>query len=352
MNMMVRDVVGTPGLVTVAIAAYNASHTIVEAVESVLAQSWPALEVVVVDDGSTDGTSAKLADFGDRIRVVTQANSGIPAARNASFAAARGEFIAILDADDVCEPDRIAIQASVLIRLPEVVLCATDFSAFSSEGKISDSFGRTYYSSIPESGLDAYFPKRFTLEAAAGAWPALLAPLSIDVGVGTVYRDLAFGNFVHPPTVMFRRSVLSRSGGEDPALPGSSDWEQFVRMSRCGEFAHVYRSLLRYRISNTQSSSVAVHGGRALVDTVRAADKIWASDPELVHSQRERVRRCTRDFCFDAAYAMAAKDRSLALRMLVRSLANGGVSIAAAKTAARIFLPASLVRTLRGRGGA
>ena len=335
------------GLVTVAITAYNASRTIGEAVRSVLAQTWPAVEIVVIDDGSTDDTYAKLQAFGERIRIVRQPNRGIPAGRNASFEAARGEFIAILDADDVCERDRLAIQASVLERFPDVVLCASDFSAFGAEGPISDSYGRVYYSSIPERGLDAFFPERSTLELESGAWPDLGAPLRVEVGVGSVYRDLAFGNFVHPPTVMFRRSVLECSGGSDLALPGSCDWELFVRMSRCGKFAHVHRTLLRYRISETQSSSVAVHGGRGNVDTVRAADKIWAADPELAATQRERMRRCTRDFCFDASYTMARTDRRLAFRMLARSIAHGGVSLAAAKVAARILLPASLVTAVR-----
>ena len=340
---------GTPGLVTVAMSTYNASSTIVETLESVLAQSWPAVEVVVIDDGSRDDTYDKLLSFGERIRSVRQPNKGIPACRNATFAMARGEYIAILDHDDICEPDRLAIQVGILRRFPEVVLCATDFSAFGPGGTLSPSYGATYYSSIPAGGLDAIFPDRQRVELAAGTWPSLREPRRVDVGIGSAYPDIAFGNFVHPPTVMFRRSALDCSGGPDNNLNNASDWEFFVRLSRCGPFAHVHEPLLRYRLSETQISSIEVHGGRGNVDTVNAAEKIWAADPALRAAQPGRVRRCRREFCYDAAYGLGSRNRPLALRMLARSVANGGVSLETAKTAARILLPAGITRALETR---
>ena len=342
------------GLVSVVVAAYNASRTIARTIESVLAQSHPAIEVVMVDDGSTDGTAAAIEPFRERVRVVSQPNRGLPAARNAGCAAANGELIALMDADDLCHRDRIAIEAAILGRHPQAVACSSDFAAFDDNGPIATSHAAAYYSAMGDAprGLDSLYAAREALALAPGTWPALGERLELDVRIGDIYRDLAFGNFVHPPTVMLRKSVLACAGPADETLKYTSDWEWLVRMARCGPFAYVQRSLLDYRISQHQMSTPRASGGQVAVDVVRAATKIWAADPALAAAQPERVRRCTRDFCFDAAYAMAERRKGLAARMLARSLWNGGHSLAHLKTAARIAMPSSLVQLARRRAAA
>lgn len=100
--------------ISVVIAAYNADAYVVEAIESVLAQSVPAGEVIVVDDGSTDGTRGVLERFGDRITTVTQNNSGQAAALNRGLAMARGELIGFCDADDLWTPRKLDMQLRLL----------------------------------------------------------------------------------------------------------------------------------------------------------------------------------------------------------------------------------------------
>jgi len=109
-------------LVSVVIPVHQGERYIVGAVQSALAQTHRALEVIVVDDGSTDGTAARLATIDDpRLFVMHQSNAGTAAARNAALARARGQFIAFLDSDDRWFPDKIASELSVLRDAPQAM---------------------------------------------------------------------------------------------------------------------------------------------------------------------------------------------------------------------------------------
>lgn len=96
---------------SVVIPAFNAAATLARAIESVRRQSWPAHEIIVVDDGSTDATPEIARQFGDSVRLIRQPNRGVAAARNAGAAAAGGDWLAFLDADDWYAPDRIRLHA-------------------------------------------------------------------------------------------------------------------------------------------------------------------------------------------------------------------------------------------------
>src|SRR5262245_44059625 len=113
-------------LVSVVIPTYNSCRFLIETVESALAQSYPHVEVVVVDDGSTDDTAAVLAPYQSRLRYVYQQNQGPSAARNRGIAEARGELLAFLDADDIWLPDKVARQVDALGRAPRAGLVHTD----------------------------------------------------------------------------------------------------------------------------------------------------------------------------------------------------------------------------------
>ncbi len=115
-----------PPLVSVIIPCYRQAQFLAAAVESALAQDYAAKEVIVVDDDSPDETAAVAAQFGDRIRYLHQRNQGASVARNNGVRAARGEYIALLDADDLCLPGRLAAQAAVLAADPQVGMVASD----------------------------------------------------------------------------------------------------------------------------------------------------------------------------------------------------------------------------------
>ncbi len=112
--------------VSVIIPTFNRWPLVGEAIESVLAQTFSDIELIVVDDGSTDGTGAELVRFGSRLRLLTQPNRGVSAARNLAAGHARGTHLAFLDSDDLWRPHKLAIQTAFMKQNPSVRICQTE----------------------------------------------------------------------------------------------------------------------------------------------------------------------------------------------------------------------------------
>lgn len=119
---------------SVVIPVYNGQGFVARAIESVLAQTWPAHEVIVVDDGSTDGTATVVARFGDRVRYCRQNNAGVSAARNRGAAMASGDWLAFLDADDWYYPDRLRLHAEWIARAPGLDFLTGDYDYVQTDG--------------------------------------------------------------------------------------------------------------------------------------------------------------------------------------------------------------------------
>jgi glycosyltransferase involved in cell wall biosynthesis len=210
-------------LVTVIIPAYNCASTVAETLESVLAQDHAATEVVVVNDGSKDDTLQVLSRFGERIRVIDQPNAGPPAARNTGLRAARGEYIAFLDADDVWIQGKLAAQARHLDANPDVGTVFTDWYVWNSE-------------------TDGSFRRRPEIEARS-------VDDSIDPATsGWLYPRLLFGSELLTTTVMMRASVIRRIGDFDVRLWNGDDYDYWLRASREGRITKLASIGALYRI--------------------------------------------------------------------------------------------------------
>lgn len=122
--------------VTVVTAAYNAAPYIAETIESVLAQTYTDFDYIVVDDGSSDATPDIIARYATRLSHIRQRNAGEGAARNRGFELAAGEYIAIVDADDVWAPDKLARQVFAMDRSPDAGLCYTNASSIRADGSV------------------------------------------------------------------------------------------------------------------------------------------------------------------------------------------------------------------------
>ncbi len=115
-----------PGpLVSVILPTYNRAWSLGSAIDSVLAQDYPCLELIVIDDGSTDGTADLLKTYEDRLTVIRQANKGVSAARNAGIRRSSGEYIALIDSDDTWDSHKISCQVAFFESHPEALICQT-----------------------------------------------------------------------------------------------------------------------------------------------------------------------------------------------------------------------------------
>lgn len=119
---------------SVIIPAFNAAATLARAIESVRTQTWPAHEIIVIDDGSTDATADIARQFGDAVRLIQQPNSGVSMARNAGAAAASGDWLAFLDADDWYAPDRIKLHAEWIASDPALDFLTGDYEYRDAQG--------------------------------------------------------------------------------------------------------------------------------------------------------------------------------------------------------------------------
>jgi len=121
---------------SVIIPAYNSGGTLAIAIDSVRAQSWPAHEIIVVDDGSTDGTRKVAEGYGDAVIVISQSNDGVAAARNRGADAASGDWLAFLDADDWFFADRLRWHAEWILRDPELDFLTGDYEYHNQDGEV------------------------------------------------------------------------------------------------------------------------------------------------------------------------------------------------------------------------
>jgi glycosyltransferase involved in cell wall biosynthesis len=249
-------------LFSVVIPTYNYGRFVTEAVASALAQTHPAVEVIVIDDGSTDDTRQRLAPFMDRIRYIFQANQGLSAARNTGIREARGDWIALLDSDDVWHPRKLELQARCLADHPDVALLGTGQAA-----------------------------------AIESGWPAV--DVAGDLPMRRVsLRDLVLAAPFGPSSVVIRKKCFDRAGLFDPGLRSAEDRDMWVRIAAHYPAAHLPLPLFWYRLHGSNMSAVAVTMEANEFKVLRRA---FAEQPAL------RRRWLFRLLTFSRAYFDAAK---------------------------------------------
>jgi glycosyltransferase involved in cell wall biosynthesis len=237
------------GQVSVVIPTFNRSALCKVAVESVLAQTGGLLEVIVVDDGSSDDTEGVIKGMDDRVRYVRQENAGVSAARNRGMEQARGEFIALLDSDDSWLPWKLEAQLEVFRRFPEAGMVWTDMVAVDDDGKqLRESYIKEMYkSSYAYFDRDSHFRASAFLGEIWGRCPEAYAGRKCYVG--NIFPWMFMGNLVHTSTAVLRRSWQRRIGGFDVSLLKSGeDYDFHLRTCRLGDVAYMDVASINYRV--------------------------------------------------------------------------------------------------------
>ena len=237
--------------ISVVIPAFNCAAFLPGTLESVFAQTYSDLEVIVVDDGSTDNTPFVIAPYSDRVHYIRQQNRGLPAARNAGIRAAQGEWIALLDADDSWVAEKLAKQMPRFSDR-EVGIVYSDFSV-------------------------KYFDGRFQ--------PSYLInrPLASE---GHILENYIQSRFLFPSTMVFRRECLEEYGNFDEEMLACEDIELFARICSRWKVSLVNEPLvIRYEgIHNITSNQSKINRY-----TILALQKVLSKEPSLPDSTRKVI---------------------------------------------------------------
>jgi glycosyltransferase involved in cell wall biosynthesis len=223
-------------VVSVVIPVYNARDVIRETLESLFAQTYPHFDVIVVDDGSTDGSGEVVQGYGDRVRYMVQRNAGVACARNRGIAAPRGKYIALLDHDDLWGREKLAKQVSVLDSQPSVGMVVTDVAHIDRAGR-----------PMNQAGL-AYQPQH-------------------------EFARLFVQGFVPTPSAtLIRKDLLEAVGGFDEQFnsAGMDDHELWTRIAAATVIAGIAEPLTLHRNRENKPAAIALGHRPLLIEKLMA----------------------------------------------------------------------------------
>ena len=258
-----------PVRVTVIIPTYNHATYLPSAVDSALAQTLPGVEIIVVDDGSTDDTPTLVRErWGARVRYVRQDNRGLAAARNAGIAEARGDSLIFLDADDELLPRCAEARAALLDSSPALGWVFSDLLLVDETG------------TVVRRASDAYRYERGRLH-------------------GLLFGELLRrGNFIPVHAITFRTAVVRAAGGFDERLPNTEDYDLLVRLARTWPTAYLDQPLGRYRLRAGSMSADRPAMAETMLAIMARLEREW---PDDVRPHTRAWRRRKADVALRAA---------------------------------------------------
>lgn len=291
-------------LVSVLIPAYNVECYVAAAIESALAQTYDHVEIVVVNDGSTDGTATAIAPYRDRIVYVEQENRGLAGARNSGIRASHGSLLALLDADDLWLPERLDRCVPILTARPEIGLVTSDAYV-----------------------MDETVP---TTKRCYGDRRKFPFPAREDEQLDVIAKR----NFLFI-SVLFRRELVDRCGDFDESMRRAEDYELWTRYLLSGtRAAFVPDPLGYYRVRSGSLSASKEQWGAHLSVLERHLPELWR------HGARGRARDE-----FEIAERLVARgDRRAAAPFFRHAVTGEEISVAT-----RIRFAGSALRTMLGR---
>lgn len=242
-------------LVTVIVPAYNCSAYLSEALNSILAQDYPNLEIIVVDDGSTDGSAEIAEGYGPPVRVIRQKNQGPAAARNGAVGEAKGEYLAFLDGDDLWLPGKLRAQMKHL-------LAHTDI------GIVYGGFQRWY------ANKNGVYPPVEDV-------PGIKQEEGLDSELsGWIYHHLLRDNYIHIITAVLSRNLFESLGGFDESLRVGEDYDFWLRATRVVPAHRFARDVALYRVNPASTTHIPRLVNNEQIVLARALKKYGLASPD------------------------------------------------------------------------
>ena len=238
--LFIEQSMASRDLVSVIIPNFNHARYLGDAIQSVLKQDYSAVEIIVVDDGSTDDSRAVVAAFGDQVRYIWQQNRGLSAARNTGIQAAAGTYIAVLDADDLYEPTFVSTLVARLEEDPTAdgIYCGYQFVDLNNRR-------------LPQ------------IEARS-------------IPAKQLHEALISGNFLVPEAMFLRRHCYEHVGPFDETLRACEDWDMWLSITHSHRVVGTNKVLIRHRVL---PGSMSTHPGRMLKNRMKVLAKHFGPEP-------------------------------------------------------------------------
>jgi glycosyltransferase involved in cell wall biosynthesis len=291
--------------VSIILPVYNSAKLLPAALESAFAQTFQDFEIIAVNDGSTDDTAQVLKQYEPRIRIMHQANAGASSARNAAIRVAQGEFIAFLDADDIWEPQKLALQVEAMRADAKLGVCYTECLYFDEEKSWLANFGRHPQMS------------------------------------GMIFDAILADHFISMSSVLVRKRCLDEVGLFDESLIGSEDYNVYLRLAKKYPYHFVNQPLVRLRCHDGNLSGNLPQMCR---DEIANLDKIAAMFPDMAIPKRRLSAQLLYRF---GQYHFDAHDFKLARECFARSIRFGPLRLKSYIYLVASSLPLGLLQTLR-----
>lgn len=256
--------------VSVITPTYNRGYIIAEALESVFAQTYPDLELIVVDDGSTDNTEQVVNRFTrPMLRYIrSEQNQGYGAALNRGVHASRGELISFLDSDDLWKPEKLASDVAFFDKHPDVDVLFSDLEKYDGQ--------RHVRSFMREETL-----LKDKLAEGPCAEGLVLSPRFIQL---LLLQEIP----IKPITLTLRSKLVQKIGGFNEYWPSGCEWEYLVRAAKVAQFGYVDRPLATLRVArdSMHRSERGIRGKLRILEMLRAEEDGHRGDAEVVHAAR------------------------------------------------------------------
>lgn len=300
-------------LISVIIPSYNYGRFVGEAVDSALAQTYRPIEIIVVDDGSKDITAEVMQAYADNplVRYIRQENKGLPGARNTGILAATGKYLALLDADDVWEPEKIEQQVAFYEEHADAAIVATDSYEFESDHRPQTTDRR------PQTTA-SFLHTSFAADSSSVSSNSAFIPHPSSFTSYSL-RDLMEFSPFRPSSVIMRKDLCERAGLFDEELKYVEDLDMWARMASHGPIYRLNSQLTGFR---NHPAVQSMHLGPHIEYHHRTLDKLFNTVPELrAHPHWRRLAEA-RLLVHLSWMRYCAGDRAGAVRDTLTSILN------------------------------